>query len=304
MTTQPEPPTHCRRPRRGQGARGSAAPARRPGRDRARPPADRRRGRHGDPPGRASELGTEAVGAGRPGGRAGHRRVRPARVRALLRPGSHLPVRRRAGRGRAGAGPSGSCTRCGTRGSTRATPSARCREALELPESDLTAATALLDARFVAGDRRDGGRVPAAPTGTGWRARRPAASWPACSPSRRSGTRASATRSSCSSPISRAAPGGIRDLCAGRWAAFARFGTGDPCALRDLGQMSARQAAAFEAARDWLLKVRMALHLEAGPPPGPAALRSARAAGAGAVPACARVAGRRSARRWRPRSRR
>ena len=65
-------------------------------------------------------------------------------------------------------------------------------------------------------------------------------------------------------PDLKSGPGGIRDMCAGRWAAFARFGTGDPFALRDLGQMSARQAAAFEAARDFLLKLRVALHLEAG----------------------------------------
>jgi [protein-PII] uridylyltransferase len=59
-------------------------------------------------------------------------------------------------------------------------------------------------------------------------------------------------------------PGGLRDLCAGRWAALARFGTGAPRALQDLGEMSARQAASLEAARDFLLKMRVAVQLAAG----------------------------------------
>jgi [protein-PII] uridylyltransferase len=135
-------------------------------------------------------------------------------------------------------------------------------EALELPASDLTAATALLDARFLAGERAladrflalFGARVAgSSPDGFVARLR--------------------AEQSSRHSrfgdtifllePDLKNGPGGIRDLCVGRWAALARFGTGQPRALQDVGEMSARQADAFEAARDWLLKVRVALHLAA-----------------------------------------
>lgn len=137
------------------------------------------------------------------------------------------------------------------------------REALELPESDLTAATALLDARFLAGDEAM------------------AAEFLALFHDRVAGARPGsfvarlqdeqAKRHSrfgdtifLLEPDLKSGPGGVRDMCAGRWAASARFGSGDPSALREMGQMSARQAVAFETARDFLLKVRVGLHLEAG----------------------------------------
>jgi [protein-PII] uridylyltransferase len=137
------------------------------------------------------------------------------------------------------------------------------REALELPESDLTAATALLDARYVAGDA-----AMAAEFLQRYRAR-VAGSTPGSLVDRllaeqeKRHSRFGDTIYLLE-PDLKSGPGGVRDMCAGRWAAFARFGTGDPIALRDLGQMSPRQAAAFEAARDFLLKLRIALHLEAG----------------------------------------
>ena len=59
-------------------------------------------------------------------------------------------------------------------------------------------------------------------------------------------------------------PGGMRDLCMGRWAAEARFGSADPGRLRDPGVMTERLATAFEAAREWLLRVRIAMHASAG----------------------------------------
>ena len=59
-------------------------------------------------------------------------------------------------------------------------------------------------------------------------------------------------------------PGGIRDLCVGRWATQVRFGTSEPSKLRDMGELSSRQAEAMDAARDWFLRVRCALHLAAG----------------------------------------
>ena len=136
-------------------------------------------------------------------------------------------------------------------------------EALELPDSDLTAATALLDARFVAGDSEMAAEFLQAYRG------RVAGSSPGSLVARlideqqKRHSRFGDTIFLLE-PDLKSGPGGVRDLCAGRWAAFARFGTGDPYALRDLGQMSPRQAAAFETARDWLLKVRIAVHLEAG----------------------------------------
>ncbi|HEX7598204.1 MAG TPA: HD domain-containing protein, partial [Polyangia bacterium] len=56
----------------------------------------------------------------------------------------------------------------------------------------------------------------------------------------------------------------MRDLCMGRWAAQVRFKTCDARKLHEMGEMSARQAAAVEAARDWLMRVRTAVHLAAG----------------------------------------
>ncbi len=137
------------------------------------------------------------------------------------------------------------------------------REALELPESDLTAATALLDARYLAGNsgmaaeflQRYRDRVAGSSPGS-FVAR-------LLAEQEKRHSRFGDTIYLLE-PDLKSGPGGIRDMCAGRWAAFARFGTGDPFALRELGQMSARQAAAFEAARDFLLKVRVALHLETG----------------------------------------
>jgi [protein-PII] uridylyltransferase len=136
------------------------------------------------------------------------------------------------------------------------------REALELPDSDLTAATALLDARYLAGDRDMAAEFLQSYRG------KVAGSSPGSFVARlideqeKRHSRFGDTIYLLE-PDLKSGPGGIRDMCAGRWAAFARFGTGDPIALRDLGQMSARQASAFEAARDFLLKVRVAVHLEA-----------------------------------------
>src|SRR6185295_15806171 len=56
----------------------------------------------------------------------------------------------------------------------------------------------------------------------------------------------------------------MRDLCVGRWAAVARFGTAEPRRLQELGVMTDRLATAFEAAREWLLRVRIAVHTAAG----------------------------------------
>jgi [protein-PII] uridylyltransferase len=136
-------------------------------------------------------------------------------------------------------------------------------EAVELPASDLTAATALLDARYLAGDRALADRFLAL-----YGARVAGASPDGFVARLRAEQSARHSRFGDTifllEPDLKNGPGGIRDLCVGRWAALARFGTGQARALQDLGEMSARQAAAFEAARDWLLKVRVALHLAAG----------------------------------------
>jgi [protein-PII] uridylyltransferase len=135
-------------------------------------------------------------------------------------------------------------------------------EALELPASDLTAATALLDARFLVGDRPLADRFLAL-----FGARVAGASPDGFVARLRAEQSARHLRFGDTifllEPDLKNGPGGIRDLCVGRWAALARFGTGNPRALQDLGEMSARQAGGFEAARDWLLKLRVAIHLAA-----------------------------------------
>jgi len=136
-------------------------------------------------------------------------------------------------------------------------------DALALPASDLAAATALLDARFLTGDRALATRFlssyqtrVAKGSADGFVARLRAEQH-----SRHS--RFGETIFMLE-PDLKNGPGGIRDLCVGRWAAQVRFGTADPQKLHELGEMSARQAAAMEAARDWLLRVRVAEHLTAG----------------------------------------
>src|SRR5579871_5803345 len=75
-------------------------------------------------------------------------------------------------------------------------------QALKLPASDLAAATALLDARFLTGDEALG-RKFLADFRARWPRRRPRTSWPGCAPSSGPATAGSGTRSSCSSRTSR-----------------------------------------------------------------------------------------------------
>lgn len=137
------------------------------------------------------------------------------------------------------------------------------KHALELPARDLTAATALLDARFLAGDRALADHFLAL---YGSRVAGGSADSFVARLRDEQQTRHSRFGDTIFllEPDLKNGPGGIRDLCVGRWAALARFGTGHPRTLQDLGEMSARQAAALEAAREWLLKVRTAVHLAAG----------------------------------------
>ncbi len=57
--------------------------------------------------------------------------------------------------------------------------------------------------------------------------------------------------------------GGLRDLATGLWAARARWRVRDFAPLVGMGQASMRQAQALTAARDFLLRVRAAVHLHA-----------------------------------------
>jgi [protein-PII] uridylyltransferase len=107
-------------------------------------------------------------------------------------------------------------------------------QALALPAKDLAAATALLDARFLIGDAELSDKFLAE-------------------------YRASVAETAAENFVARLreeqqkrhsrfgdtifllepdlknGPGGVRDLCMGRWAAQARFGTSEPSRLRDLG---------------------------------------------------------------------
>ena len=136
-------------------------------------------------------------------------------------------------------------------------------DALALPASDLAAATALLDARFLTGDRRLADRFLSS-----YHTRVAKASADGFVARLRSEQYSRHSRFGDTifmlEPDLKSGPGGIRDLCVGRWAAQVGFKTADPQKLYEMGEMSARQAAAMDAARDWLLRVRIAVHLTAG----------------------------------------
>lgn len=136
-------------------------------------------------------------------------------------------------------------------------------QALALPASDLAAATALLDARFLLGDRGLADRFLDA-----YRARVAATAAEDFVARLRAEQRARHSRFGDTifllEPDLKNGPGGVRDLCVGRWAAAARFGTSEPRRLLELGVMTERLANAFEAARDWFLRIRIAVHSAAG----------------------------------------
>jgi [protein-PII] uridylyltransferase len=136
-------------------------------------------------------------------------------------------------------------------------------DGLGLPDKDLAAATALLDARFLVGDERlamdflaryEGRVAEKRPDNLVARLRE----------------EQTARHSRFGDTIFMLEPdlkngqGGIRDLCVGRWAAQARFNTSSPARLVELGEMSTRQAEALDEAIDFVLKLRLALQLTAG----------------------------------------
>jgi [protein-PII] uridylyltransferase len=136
-------------------------------------------------------------------------------------------------------------------------------QALALPATDLAAATALLDARFLIGDQALADKFLAE-----YRARVAATAAEDFVARLREEQKKRHSRFGATifllEPDLKSGPGGMRDLCMGRWAAMARFGTSDPRRLQDLGVMTERLANAFEGAREWLLRVRIAMHASAG----------------------------------------
>ena len=136
-------------------------------------------------------------------------------------------------------------------------------QALALPASDLAAATALLDARFLIGDQGLANRFLAE-----FRSRVAATAAEDFVARLRAEQRARHSRFGDTifllEPDLKNGPGGMRDLCVGRWAAMARFGTSEPRELQAKGVMNERLAVAFQAAREWLLRVRIAMHHAAG----------------------------------------
>ena len=136
-------------------------------------------------------------------------------------------------------------------------------QALALPAADLAAATALLDARILVGDPALAERFLA-----DFRARVAATAAEDFVARLRAEQQSRHSRFGDTifllEPDLKNGPGGMRDLCVGRWAAMARFGTSDPRRLVDLGVMTERLAGAFEAAREWLLRIRIAMHAAAG----------------------------------------
>jgi [protein-PII] uridylyltransferase len=136
-------------------------------------------------------------------------------------------------------------------------------QALALPATDLAAATALLDARFLVGDEGLAARFLDA-----FRARIAETAAHDFVSRLRAEQRARHSRFGDTifllEPDLKNGPGGMRDLCVGRWAAQARFGTADPRELQQKGVMTGRLATAFLAATEWLLRVRIAMHAAAG----------------------------------------
>src|SRR3954451_18889746 len=136
-------------------------------------------------------------------------------------------------------------------------------QALALPATDLAAATALLDARFLVGDAKLAERFLEQ-----FRARVGATAAEDFVARLRAEQRERHSRFGDTifllEPDLKNGPGGLRDLCVGRWAASARFGTSDPKQLLALGVMTGRLAQAFTAATEWLMRVRILMHATAG----------------------------------------
>src|SRR3982750_1613083 len=119
-------------------------------------------------------------------------------------------------------------------------------QALALPANDLAAATALLDARFLTGDKALADKFLAA-----FRARVAKTAAEDFVARLRAEQKERHSRFGDTifllEPDLKNGPGGLRDLCVGRWAAQARFGTSDPKQLLELGVMTGRLPTGFTA---------------------------------------------------------
>jgi [protein-PII] uridylyltransferase len=137
------------------------------------------------------------------------------------------------------------------------------RDGLGLPQKDLAAATALLDARFLIGDR---GLADDFITRYEARVARTTPDSLVARLRKEQEDRHSRFGDTIFmlEPDLKNGPGGIRDLCVGRWAAQARFRVSAPEELAALGEMSPRQAEAMARAIDFMLGLRAALQLSAG----------------------------------------
>jgi [protein-PII] uridylyltransferase len=136
-------------------------------------------------------------------------------------------------------------------------------DGLGLPEKDLAAATALLDARLLVGDQG-----LAADFISRYEARVARTTPDSLVARLREEQEGRHSRFGDTifmlEPDLKSGPGGIRDLCVGRWAAAAGFRASTPASLEELGEMSPRQAEAMSRAIDFLLRLRAAAHLAAG----------------------------------------
>jgi len=136
-------------------------------------------------------------------------------------------------------------------------------DGLALPDKDLAAATALLDARYLVGDQRLASRFVARYE------ERVAGAAPDSFVARlREEQESRHSRFGDTifmlEPELKSGLGGIRDLCVGRWAAQSCFGASTPQRLAELGEMSVRQSQGLSRAIDFMLRLRVALHLQAG----------------------------------------
>ena len=136
-------------------------------------------------------------------------------------------------------------------------------DGLALPDKDLAAATALLDARYLAGDSR-----LASDFSSRYEARVAGTAPDSFVARLREEQEVRHGRFGDTifmlEPDLKSGPGGIRDLCVGRWAAQVCFEASSPMQLAELGAMSVRQAETLSQAIDFMLRLRMALHLTAG----------------------------------------
>jgi [protein-PII] uridylyltransferase len=136
-------------------------------------------------------------------------------------------------------------------------------DGLALPNKDLAAATALLDARYLVGDRQLASefvaRYEARVAGTA-----PDSFVARLREEQESRHSRFGDTIFMLEPELKSGLGGIRDLCVGRWAAQSCFGASTPERLAALGEMSLRQSQALSQAVDFMLSLRVALHLAAG----------------------------------------